>query len=302
MTKQNKPEVLLLGGQKCATSWLYRCLREHPDIFVPSQKRDSLPLGHTYYEENGIHKYFEPFDQAQEGQIIADSAVSYLYTPESPEAIKAHIPDCRFIVMFRDPIERAISAFFWSYRNNTLPFSSVKEALKNDLKHQNPQNNYQLLEKSLYYKYLKNYLTLFDSSRFLFILFDAVNQEPENILKTTYEFCGVDSSFKPESLHTKPKKSAKSQLLNSFESRVKKVVPQQGKFYKAMNYVFYQLNEKWGEMQEQEKKGSEKYLPNDLKEQLRSFFNADTEALIDHLEQLDEAQVLYKKYLDGLKP
>jgi len=36
--KINKPDFLVIGAQKSATSWLYFCLQNHPDIYLPSKK------------------------------------------------------------------------------------------------------------------------------------------------------------------------------------------------------------------------------------------------------------------------
>lgn len=296
MTFSNKPDYLLIGGQKCATSWLYRCLREHPGIFVPPQKRDSVPLGHPKYEEEGYAAYFEPFKEADQDQVIADASVSYLYTQESPRVINTQMPECRFIVMLRNPIDRAISAFFWAHRNNTIDDHSAQDALKRELAGEGKDT--QLLNKGLFYHHLQPYFQQFDQGKFLFITFGAVENEPLQVLKRVFRYLKADADFQPKSMNTKPKKNAKSTVISSLENRTKQIIPQRGKIKKLTNSFFYQLNERLGSDQA----SAQEYLDTDTQKQLKAYFNPDTQALIDFLEDAPDNQVIGKAYLKELKP
>ena len=42
-------DLLLIGAQKCATSWLYECMRDHPQMWLPAKKREVKYLGSPYY-------------------------------------------------------------------------------------------------------------------------------------------------------------------------------------------------------------------------------------------------------------
>jgi hypothetical protein len=39
-------DFIVLGAPRCATSWMHKCLSQHPDIFVPKGKET------RYFDEN----------------------------------------------------------------------------------------------------------------------------------------------------------------------------------------------------------------------------------------------------------
>ena len=45
-------DFFLIGAQKCATSWMYLCLKEHPEISVPKVKGDYFIVGELF-NKNG---------------------------------------------------------------------------------------------------------------------------------------------------------------------------------------------------------------------------------------------------------
>ncbi len=64
-----QPEIvtfLMAGCQRCGTTWVDAALREHPEVFLPSQKQ-------TYFfdeqYDKGINWYLKHFDNVQESDI-----------------------------------------------------------------------------------------------------------------------------------------------------------------------------------------------------------------------------------------
>ena len=58
-----------------------------------------------------------------------------------------------------------------------------------------------LLEHSFYAKHLKRWLEYFNRSQLLIIFYDDICDAPEKVLAGLYSFIGVDSQFKPLSIH-----------------------------------------------------------------------------------------------------
>ena len=55
-----KPNFLVIGAQRAGTTWLYECLREHPEIFLPETKElHYFDLNH----EKGDEWYFQHFEE-----------------------------------------------------------------------------------------------------------------------------------------------------------------------------------------------------------------------------------------------
>ena len=140
---------------------------------------------------------------------------SYLFFPKSAQRIKKSIPDSKFIVIFRKPIDRALSQYLMScYRGyEHLSFldalKSEKERLKND-KNQFSFINHSYIQRGNYATQLNQYLSIFDKSNFLFIKFDDLISDNKNksLLKSICSFIGIDSTlleFKLPKSNTKKK-------------------------------------------------------------------------------------------------
>lgn len=206
-----KPGVLVLGSQKAGTSWAHRCLREHPEIFIPVGKRDDHPLGRHPYTDDNEFSYFDDFTSASPYQIIADTSVDYLYHASMcAPVIAKYIPDCKFIVFLRDPAERAVSACMWGIRSGHIRPASMEDGILRALDTDAGENHNfyrSVIERGFYAEQLKVYFQYFTPAKFLIVFYDDLRESPANVISKTYDFMGCDPYFQPPSLHSRPKKS-----------------------------------------------------------------------------------------------
>ena len=77
-------DFLVIGAQKCATSWLYYCLKDHPELYLPAKKREIQYLGGRLFHEKGVDWYFSLFQGAHRNQKIGDVSVEYIFDQQSP--------------------------------------------------------------------------------------------------------------------------------------------------------------------------------------------------------------------------
>ena len=77
MTEKRKmPNFLVIGAQRCATSWLYFCLKEHPDIHLPHIKEIDY---FSHYYDRGPEWYADSF-RAWRGQpAVGEVSPNYLF-------------------------------------------------------------------------------------------------------------------------------------------------------------------------------------------------------------------------------
>jgi hypothetical protein len=54
---------------------------------------------------------------------------NYLHKPECPERIHRHIPHAKLIVVLRDPVDRAVSAYYHQVKMGFAPLKSVNRGL-----------------------------------------------------------------------------------------------------------------------------------------------------------------------------
>jgi Sulfotransferase domain len=204
-------EFLVIGAQKCATSWLYGCLKDHPDIKLPATKREVEYLGGDLYDRNGADWYFDLVKNPGSNQVPGDVSVNYISDPKSPPLVRRFLPEVKIIACLRDPIDRAISASTWYTRKGLIPEAPVEEILRRAL---HPElaptaqfrDNYEdLLYRGQYDVQLARYREFVAPEKVLFVLYDDVELNPRQVLRDVYEFIGVDRDFVPASLETKPK-------------------------------------------------------------------------------------------------
>jgi hypothetical protein len=215
---------LVLGAQKAATSWLYYCLRDHPQIVLPVSKIEHAYIGGRTFREKGEAWYFSRFENTRPDAVHGEVAVDYLLDPSAPVALPRYTEDPRFVVMIRHPVERLISAYYWSVRRSQLPNLPIETAIKPLLAEPAGFPNRfadryfdELVRRAFYGEQLEPYLAAYDPSRFLVITHEEVKADPARVVKRVYAHIGVDSSFEPVSLRVTPKKNSYHPVVVAFE-------------------------------------------------------------------------------------
>src|SRR5580692_9445955 len=103
------PGFLIVGAQRCGTTSMYRALSEHPEV-----RKAVLHKGVHYFDMNygrGLGWYRAHFPLARGGGVTFESSPYYLFHPLAAERIAADLPGVKLIVLVRDPVERAYSAY-----------------------------------------------------------------------------------------------------------------------------------------------------------------------------------------------
>jgi hypothetical protein len=103
--------------------------------------------------------------------------------------------DGKFIVLLRNPVDRAYSAYWYAYCNGdeTLPF---EDALKVEAFRATQGNSIRgfssYFDRGLYAQQIKRYLRFFDRSQFLFIISEEYQSNPRNTLHSVTRFLEID--------------------------------------------------------------------------------------------------------------
>lgn len=203
------PSFIILGAQKAATSLVQRCLREHPEVFMPG---DETPFFEDPHYRPGDTAALDAQVRAPAGaRVVGIKRADYLARPEVPPRIAEMLPSVRLLAVLRNPTDRALSAYHWYVLCRFLPLLPAEEGMRRIL--DDPQflkdhpHAADILEYGLYGKHLETYLRFFDRNRLLILVHEDFRREPANILRRCYEFVGVDPTYAPRSLHSRPKQS-----------------------------------------------------------------------------------------------
>tara|TARA_Y100000782_G_scaffold106531_1_gene127579 strand:- start:8864 stop:9697 length:834 start_codon:yes stop_codon:yes gene_type:complete len=119
-----------------------------------------------------------------------------LTRPSAIDRIKLHVPNAKFIVVLRDPVSRAISAYYHYMRYNLIPHEDIEVGLNNILDNYHEDKSgvaSEILEYGLYGRYLNIWLDSFDKEKFLVFRTEEFGKDSEVAFKRLFEFLEIDN-------------------------------------------------------------------------------------------------------------
>ncbi len=106
------PGFLIVGAQRCGTTSMYRALSEHPSV-----RKAVLHKGVHYFDMNYDHglawyrAHFPLRPRPGGAAVTFESSPYYMFHPLAAQRIAADLPGVKLLVLVRDPVERAYSAY-----------------------------------------------------------------------------------------------------------------------------------------------------------------------------------------------
>ena len=205
-----KPNFFLLGAGRCGTTTLHDMLLQHPQIHMSYVKEPSFFCSYFQVVKNPV-KYFRLFVPLHGETAIGEASHLYLSNPESPPLIHQLFPEARFVLIFRNPSERAHSLYQWSRQGKFERLPTFEEALAAESERfadpeffrNCPQYfwNFMYLRSSHYPEQWRRYLDLYPRERFFALSLQELRSEPTQWLQQIYRFLGVDDGFVPQFPH-----------------------------------------------------------------------------------------------------
>lgn len=131
-THKGLPDFLGVGVSRCGTTWLHQQLTAHPDVYMPT-KRKEISYFDRYYER-GEDWYSEFFPQGKDQdryKAIGEISPRYIDNDEIFERVAKFGPAKKYILMVRNPLKRLISAYNWKKRNTNYQ-GTLEEYITDD--------------------------------------------------------------------------------------------------------------------------------------------------------------------------
>ncbi|MBS1746343.1 MAG: sulfotransferase domain-containing protein [Bacteroidetes bacterium] len=185
-----KVDFFIVGAQKTGTTSLYKYLDEHPDIFMPIVKENHFFIDDKAYQkgENYFHQFYDSY---QSQKLIGGASVHMFSTLAVPERIYHYNKDAKIIIMLRNPVDRAYSAYNFAIKNGWEQPSNhfidtialQEQRIKGSF---NEQTNLSYFYVGLYYQHISNWLKWFPKEN-IYIIFN--NDLKKNAQKTVQDVC-----------------------------------------------------------------------------------------------------------------
>ena len=218
------PDFMIIGSPKCGTTSLYHYLIQHPNI-LPAFTKETHFFNGYYNKNKNWYKMFFPTTftlkskEKKNGRTLTGEATpSYLFHPLIPKRVFNFTPKCKFIIIVRNPIDRAYS----HYHNNLVTgvetesfefateneFERLKEMDKEISFEEENENNitffehlqklsnfkvqnfqlYSYLKQGIYVESIKRWMNIFPKERFLILETNELLNDSNKITNDVFKF------------------------------------------------------------------------------------------------------------------
>ena len=207
------PDFYLIGFAKCGTSSLYEYLIQHPSISPAATKEihffdRHFGRGINWYKNNFPFKFQRNLLTLNKKNFLTGEATPrYIEHPFAPNRIKSFTPNAKFIILVRNPVDRAYSHWNMNVRGKVEPLS-FEDALneeenrtKNEYKkmiddpdyYSRSYYRYSYLERGMYVKKIKNWMKIFPKENFIVIKSEDFFSNPSSSYNQILDFFELHS-------------------------------------------------------------------------------------------------------------
>ena len=195
--------LLVVGAQRCGTTYLHALLDAHPEI---TMARPARPEPKVFCSDEVTHRGVEwyhdtYFGHAGAERLLGEKSTSYLEDADAPGRAAEVLRDAHIVVLLRDPVARAVSnwRFSSSHGMETRP---LQVALRDSLVAEAPWDRgltsvspFAYLTRGRYVEYLEPWTAAFPATTHVLFLEELV--EEHRGLDGLWSALGVDPSLAP---------------------------------------------------------------------------------------------------------
>ncbi|HJX98965.1 MAG TPA: sulfotransferase domain-containing protein [Chthoniobacterales bacterium] len=194
-------DFVIGGTQKGGTSALDSFLRQHPEICMPTTRKE-LHFFDREQENRDYKEYHRNFKlKKKQHRVIGEASPIYMYWETAPYRIWKYNPKMKWILALRNPVERAFSAWNMESKRDheKLPFAEAieKEAERCRMALPLQHRVYSYIDRGFYAHQVRRLFNIFGKANCLVLLNEELRNDHQQTLRRVFEFLGVDPSFVP---------------------------------------------------------------------------------------------------------
>jgi hypothetical protein len=198
---KKKIALMIIGAQKAGTTSLNRYLSQHPNIYTHNtiefgmfSDAQAYNKGFEYYYKNTVS---ENVKSNKTKSIFVAKRVGLMCNRELLIKLRDHNPDVKLIIVLRNPIDRAFSAFLYCRNSGMEPYTKFEDAVfLNDPKRFNDneriKKNCEYILRSNYLQHLKAVYSIFPSENIKLFLFEEMILDLNKYLNEICTFVNLE--------------------------------------------------------------------------------------------------------------
>lgn len=199
MTGGPRPDFVIIGAQKSGSTALMRLVGDHPEVFLP---------------EHETRFFRDPWYRFEDPSVLVDAVRTddprvrrrgikcpdILADPQAPDRLREHLGEVPLLAVLRDPVARAVSAYFWGVQWGWVPRLPLAEGfdrlLDGTVDPAFPRA-YETLDYGRYGEHLTRWTEQAGEQRLRVVLDRDLRDDLPGTVRGIFEFLGVDASFTP---------------------------------------------------------------------------------------------------------
>jgi hypothetical protein len=225
-----RPDFFLMGGPRCGTTALIDSLAQHPEIFVPTSRKELDFFGSDLRftgRRLSQAEYLAFFARATQKRA-GESSPWYLYSMRAASEIKAFSQSARIIIMLRYPVDMMYSLHSRRLYNGNEDIEDFTAALAAERDRRQglrlprtASDNFGCFYRDVarYARQVERYFRVFGRDRVHVILTEEYARNPAPIYQEICRFLDVDESFHPVFRVLKTRARIRSEAVREFLRR-----------------------------------------------------------------------------------
>jgi hypothetical protein len=176
------PTFLGIGAPKSGSTWLYHLLAAHPDVVVSRYRKEVHYFDRHFEKGPGWYTQFFVAASGAHPAAVGEFTTHYLYDPAVPERIRSTPSVQRFLLIVRNPVDRAFSHYRFRRRQDrlTISFDEFLDA--------EPA----ALALGRYGENVSRWLEVFDREQFLILVYEDAVRDEESTRRRLAEHLEID--------------------------------------------------------------------------------------------------------------
>lgn len=174
------PNFLFIGPDKAGSSWLFRALGSHPDVFLSPAK--DIYFFDRYYDR-GRDWYLSRFSGATDAHlVVGEICHDYLFCDEAPRRIRDTLGEAKILTVLREPADRAFSDYLNRVRSGDADTGSFASAVA---------TYPEIVDSGRYAQWLAPYVEGFPGDQLKVAVFDDLARDPQAFLTDITDWLGL---------------------------------------------------------------------------------------------------------------
>lgn len=180
------PNFLIVGMMKAGTTTIYDQIASHP-LVVKAREKETHYFTPEYVQvENTSLFQFEyhevlNYDASQTDRLYGEATPAYIVVPER---IMAFNPNCKVIILIRDPSKCALSQYR-QYKEYGIERMNFTEAFEN----LNIENRY--VRDNTFYSRVERFGSVYPKDNILVVSFEKYLESPQEAMNAIFAFLGA---------------------------------------------------------------------------------------------------------------